>query len=50
MPRPGGLVELPENTTTVEPGATIGFLSYERSQSERQIRTAEVVKATLTGS
>jgi hypothetical protein len=28
MPRPDGLVELPENTTTVEPGATVGFLSY----------------------
>ena len=23
-----GLVELPEDTTTVEPGATVGFLSY----------------------
>ena len=23
-----GLVELPENTTTVEPGSTVGFLSY----------------------
>jgi molybdopterin molybdotransferase len=23
-----GLVELPEETTTVEPGATVGFLSY----------------------
>jgi len=22
------LVELPEETTTVEPGATVGFLSY----------------------
>jgi hypothetical protein len=28
MPRPDGLVELPENTTTVELGATVGFLSY----------------------
>jgi len=23
-----GLVELPEDTTTVEPGSTVGFLSY----------------------
>ncbi len=23
-----GLVELPEDTTAVEPGATVGFLSY----------------------
>jgi molybdopterin molybdotransferase len=23
-----GLIELPEDATTVEPGATVGFLSY----------------------
>jgi Molybdopterin biosynthesis enzyme len=42
-----GLVELDEDTTTVTPGATVGFLSYAAHELSR---TALVVNASETGS
>jgi hypothetical protein len=50
MPRPTGWLSCPKIRRPSSRARRSGFSLTQRSQSERQIRTAEVVKATLTGS